>query len=77
MLRDVSIFQIHDYAFTSSADTINGILETYFQHGELDRRYSWNLVVAGGGQTIYDNIQNAGDETPLAEYLEGLKQCRS
>ena len=66
MIRDVSIYQLPQNSFVSKVENVNTIVQTYFQHGELDRQFSWSLTVDCGGQTTYDNILPSGVCTPLA-----------
>ena len=76
VLRDVSIHQLPQYAFAPNASIVNKIIQTYFEHGELDREFSWSLTVNCGGLTTSDTILLAGDHTPLEEFLERLQRAR-
>lgn len=70
----IGIHEVPKYAYCENLDNVVQIAELFFQVGELDRRFSWMVDVDVGNGVSRENLLTVGNDLPLGEFIERVKQ---
>ncbi len=73
-LLQVEIYEVPRYALCENLENAIQIAETFFQKGELDRRFSWMIDVSVNDVVKRDNLLAAGNELPIEAFVAQVAQ---